>query len=369
MRIFILLLLAVSISFPSCGRIRAQESPQVKPKALIVAVDKFPPFSDQLQDGQIVGHDIDLWEKIARLNQWDFEFRMYPTVNDILKAVESGDADVGISGITINHERSKQIDFSQPYFESEIGILVPCHQTAQSFFSQKLPAIWAVLKGALQILFVILSVFALSMWVIERRNGDEANFSKSPLQGIGQAYWWAIVTATTVGYGDITPKKASGRILAAIVMVAGIMWFGSFTASMSSALTLLTQEANATSIEDLRGKKVGVKSGSTSSALVQKIRWGYDLDVDTYSASKIDVVCDNLSNGIIAGFVFDKPALERMSRLRDDVVVSKVKIGGERYGIVVPLGSPLRKVISQEILFLESTGELENLRKKWLGDQ
>lgn len=39
---------------------------------------------------------------------------------------------------------------------------------------------------------------------------------------IGQSLWWAIVTMTTVGYGDITPVTLGGRALAAVIMVLGV---------------------------------------------------------------------------------------------------------------------------------------------------
>lgn len=39
---------------------------------------------------------------------------------------------------------------------------------------------------------------------------------------IGRGLWWAIQTITTVGYGDVTPKNLSGRLIATAVMLWGI---------------------------------------------------------------------------------------------------------------------------------------------------
>ncbi|HWO79551.1 potassium channel family protein [Gaiella sp.] len=36
------------------------------------------------------------------------------------------------------------------------------------------------------------------------------------------ALWWAIVTVTTVGYGDVIPTSTSGRVIASFLMVAGV---------------------------------------------------------------------------------------------------------------------------------------------------
>ena len=48
------------------------------------------------------------------------------------------------------------------------------------------------------------------------------------------AIWWAYVTITTVGYGDKFPVTTEGRVIAAILMTAGVGLFGTFTAYVSS---------------------------------------------------------------------------------------------------------------------------------------
>lgn len=51
------------------------------------------------------------------------------------------------------------------------------------------------------------------------------------------SFWWAFVTGTTVGYGDITPVTTSGRWIAIVLMVVGIGVFGFVTGAVSSKLT------------------------------------------------------------------------------------------------------------------------------------
>lgn len=46
--------------------------------------------------------------------------------------------------------------------------------------------------------------------------------------------WWAFVTATTVGYGDISPSTGIGRIIACILMITGIGLIGSLTSSITT---------------------------------------------------------------------------------------------------------------------------------------
>jgi voltage-gated potassium channel len=48
------------------------------------------------------------------------------------------------------------------------------------------------------------------------------------------ALWWAYVTITTVGYGDVVPVTREGRMIAAVLMTVGVGLFGTFTAYVAS---------------------------------------------------------------------------------------------------------------------------------------
>jgi voltage-gated potassium channel len=63
---------------------------------------------------------------------------------------------------------------------------------------------------------VLMVVAAGLMYGVEHKAQPE-NFGS-----IGQSLWWAIVTMTTVGYGDLTPITAAGRLLAAVIMLLGV---------------------------------------------------------------------------------------------------------------------------------------------------
>ena len=46
--------------------------------------------------------------------------------------------------------------------------------------------------------------------------------------------WWSFVTATTVGYGDISPATPAGRVIAAVLMIVGIGLIGSLTSTLTA---------------------------------------------------------------------------------------------------------------------------------------
>ena len=53
---------------------------------------------------------------------------------------------------------------------------------------------------------------------------------------IGEAMWWAVQTVTTVGYGDVVPHNAVGRIIGAIVMLNGIAFISLITAAVTAMM-------------------------------------------------------------------------------------------------------------------------------------
>jgi voltage-gated potassium channel len=50
----------------------------------------------------------------------------------------------------------------------------------------------------------------------------------------GDALWWAIVTLTTVGYGDIVPKTTAGRVVGVMIMITGVAILGVLAGSLAS---------------------------------------------------------------------------------------------------------------------------------------
>lgn len=97
---------------------------QPKKDTYVVASDStFAPFEFQNSDGKYEGIDVDLVNRIAELQDFTIEFK-FIGFSSAVQAVESGQADAMIAGMTITDEREKSFDFSTPYFKSGIQIAV-----------------------------------------------------------------------------------------------------------------------------------------------------------------------------------------------------------------------------------------------------
>ncbi|MGN6432000.1 MAG: potassium channel family protein [Gaiellaceae bacterium] len=67
----------------------------------------------------------------------------------------------------------------------------------------------------------------------------------SEYSSIWVGMWWALQTVTTVGYGDVTPRHASGRLVAAVVMLEGIAFLAIITAAITSSFVARAEREQA----------------------------------------------------------------------------------------------------------------------------
>ncbi|MGW7560363.1 potassium channel family protein [Streptomyces sp. NPDC054757] len=84
-------------------------------------------------------------------------------------------------------------------------------------------SLWAALITAV--------VLLCGAWLVVRA---EASAPRATITSFPLAVWWSIETATTVGYGDMYPVTAWGRVIACVVMFAGIALFGIVTAALAT---------------------------------------------------------------------------------------------------------------------------------------
>ncbi len=101
---------------------------QAAAKDLIVATDTaFVPFEFKQGDAY-VGFDIDMWDAIATELGVSYELRPMD-FSGIIPALQTGQIDVALAGITIKPERQEVIDFSDGYYDSGFLLMVPTDST------------------------------------------------------------------------------------------------------------------------------------------------------------------------------------------------------------------------------------------------
>ncbi|WP_291134940.1 potassium channel family protein [Flavobacterium sp. UBA7663] len=91
---------------------------------------------------------------------------------------------------------------------------------------------------SVSIIAVLLVIFS-AIGILQVENDPNSNIKTAE-----DAIWWAYVTITTVGYGDKFPVTTEGRIIAAILMTAGVGLFGTFTAYVASWFVVENKQSN-----------------------------------------------------------------------------------------------------------------------------
>ena len=153
---------------------------------------------------------------------------------------------------------------------------------------------------------MILFVVGLLCWLFER-SSNENMYSKSPIKGIWDGFWWAGVTMTTIGYGDKAPQTVLARILALIWMLVAMGLTASLTSSITSVL-LLNEGIQPLPIEDLTSMQVGSIENSTAAQYLKQEQ----IQFQTFSAPKAGL--EAVASGEIDAFVDGATTLQTLNR-------------------------------------------------------
>ena len=309
------------------------------------------------------GMVIDLWKEISYAIGHDYELISFESVEEGLDAVHSREINLLIGPITINSARASEVTFSQPYYDTEMAILAPVlnktiWQRIKPFFSTTF--LYAIIG-----LVVILSIVGSIFWLVEGKYMPE-EYSKSPVKGIGIGLWIAVVTMTTVGYGDFAPKTILGRVVMGSWMVLSLIMATSFVAGIATTLSVTSNDTNTiTSLAHLEGKKVAVP---TNQKIVEhvKVVGGKPVMVNSVKEGY-----DKLMDGKVDALVYDVIPLKYVfeDSKKDDFVLSKKNILPQYYGFAFPEANALKQVVDLEIIKLRESEKIEQLVQRWTADK
>lgn len=334
------------------------------PTSVKVGVAGAAPFVMQSQQGQLTGISLDVWQEVAQRIDVDSQLIPYTNLSDAFEAVAKKEIDVLIGPISITPKRIElgRFKFTQPYFVVNMGLLLP--EKPPTLWSRLTPFFGIATLSSVALLILLLFIVGNLIWLAERRRNEQ--FSSDYLSGVRNGMWFAIVTLTTVGYGDRFPITNTGRFIASIWMLITLVGVSSMTAGLASAFTTALSQTGTPekfqTVEDLRGASIAVVANTTGAD------WADYYQARVRATSSLTEAIELLNNKQVEGVIFDRPALRYYLVEHPDLdfKVSPLVIASESYGFVLPLNSPLERSLNANLLEAIYNKRLHEISQKWL---
>ncbi|KAL3721199.1 hypothetical protein ACJRO7_005938 [Eucalyptus globulus] len=286
-------------------------------------------------------------------------------VGNISTETERRRYDAVIGDITIRSNRAEFVDFTLPYTESGVSMIVPIkHENRKNA--------WIFLKPLKTELWITIGAFfvytGIVIWVLEHRVNKE--FRGPPSKQIGMILWFSFSTMVFAHKERVMSNLS--RFVLIIWIFTVLVLSSSYTASLTSLLTVQQLQPTVTDIDTLirNGECIGYQNDSFIPGLLKSIG---------VNESKLKVLTTledfhgNLSkgsNGGVSAIVDELPYL----RLVLAKYCSKYKLVGPTYktagfGFAFPKGSPLVPDVSRAVLKVMESPEMDVITKAWFGDR
>ncbi|KAJ6367812.1 hypothetical protein OIU78_000389 [Salix suchowensis] len=307
------------------------------------------------------GFCIELFLKVRGVLGYDLPYKFVPvngTYDDLVDLVYNKTYDAIVGDVTILASRSDKVEFTQPYAESGLSIIVPEKPEESELMFMK-----PFTKGMWLATGVILIYTMFIVWFLEHHTNPE--FKGPWKKQMGTAMWF---TFSSLYFAH------KEKIYSNLTKVALVVWFfvvlilnSSYTASLTSMLTAQRQQPNVNDIEWLKTKRltVGCDGDSFVRNYMQSVL-GFEPENIKNVSHEYKYEEEFESGNISAAFLelpYQKVFISHHCK-RYNATTPTNRFGG--LGFVFQKGSPIAADVSKAILRLSEDGELRDLEVKWL---
>ena len=325
-----------------------------------VAVTIAPPFVMRDDAGHFSGMAIELWETMADSLGLRSDYRLQPSPAAALAQVQSGAADIAVGDITITAARLGQVDFTQPWYDAGLRIMIDETDT------NSLARLWHGLRanGQLRVyawLGSLMLLATLALTLFDRVTDPE--YPREWHKGLAESFY-AVMSVATSGKAPRKPIwGAFGRILAGLWMVCGVAMVAYVTSTASAMMTTNSLSYVVNSVADLPGRHVGVLAGTVGES------WAARRGLTTEAFNDLPTAVNALVKGRVGAIVQDAPVLEYYDNSHPELPITEVGalFLPQKYGFVLPKGSALVRPVDIQILAARESGYLDKLKAKYFG--
>ncbi|KAL6848524.1 hypothetical protein ACP4OV_021818 [Aristida adscensionis] len=320
--------------------------------------------------GSMKGYCVDVFTQALTLLPYPVTYRFVPfgsgTENPhydkLVQMVAENEFDAAIGDIAITMNRTQIADFTQPFIETGLVILAPVkkHITNSWAFLQPFTLqMWCVTG----LFFLIVGVV---IWILEHRINDE--FRGSPRQQIITIVWFSFSTLFFAHRENTMSTLGRGVLIIWLFVVLIIQ--SSYTASLTSILTVQQLDTSVKGIEDLKSSDdpIGYQVGSFAKEYMIK-----ELNISLSRLKALgspEEYAENLKlgpkKGGVMAIVDERSYVDLFLSTYCKVAVAGSDFTSRGWGFAFPRDSPLQVDISTAILALSENGELQRIHDKWL---
>jgi polar amino acid transport system substrate-binding protein len=325
-------------------------------RTLKVGIKSAPPMVI-LGDGKIEGFSIELWNQIAKRSGFATEFIVKENVKDLLESVINKENNLAIAAISQTPDREKIVDFSQPYMDAGLEILLKSDQQTiveKLLIFLKSGAMRFIYFGLLVIIIIANLHYFYKLW-------RGLHTSKNYIHNIWDSIWWLFNGFFRTDFGD--QNNRIHQFISCFMIILSVIFVTQFQALVTSDLTLDKLESKVSSLDDIRSRQVGVVKNTTAN----KYAGNNNLNITVFDNN--DQMLESLISDKIGVVIMDVPMAKYFANNQaKGKVVESIALNNEHYSIAFPIGSDLRKEVNSAILELEQDGTMKELQKKWFGE-
>jgi polar amino acid transport system substrate-binding protein len=294
---------------------------------------------------------------------WDYRLTPVSQMESILAGLEQGRFDAAIGAITITPEREARVDFSYPTHRSGVAVALR-KETGLLAAVVSYVTVIADLAYLVAGMLALLLLLGFLIWLIERPNAAEAEAREDRVASFRDGLYWAVVTMTTVGYGDKTPKTPGGRLVAIVWMLGSVALVSLMSASLVSRMTAEQFENRSAFMEsDLSGRRLAAVAQSSGAEYLDGLHLKYE---------KFGNLADALASlavGRSDAVVNSVGALQYLvgARFAKALYVQRPLLAPAFMAIALPDRSPLRKPIDRAVIKITASPEWKAVEQLYFG--
>src|SRR6516225_9618023 len=341
----------------AAGAERAPDEP------LRVAVYDVPPYGSVDTEGLFSGASVDLWRRVAEHLHLTYRLIAVAQMEDVISGVERGQFDAAIGAITITPDRLAHVECTYPAHRSGVAVALP-KQTGPIAAVMSYVAVLRELGPLIALTLGLLVLIGVLMWIFERRRRLAANPSERAVASLSDGIYWAAVTMTTVGYGDVTPITPVGRFIAVLWMLGSLTLISLLTTSLVSRMTAdAVTSAPIARTSDLEGKRLAAVAHSSGAEYLDEQHLHY-----TKYANLKDALA-SLVRGDSDAVVNSVGALEyAISTYFSGVIPMPNGILAPAYlAFALPPNSPLKKPLDRALIEITASASWRSLEPRYFG--